>query len=115
MVNKTELDKEQEGIAKRWRARWALGHNKKKKKRGRKCIQLVSISVIEKRQSFQSGHKNSKNLFVLNISRERVVSNKVIHGDERKRLFVSIGPRNRPVSGGIGIVVGHGGVCHSRP
>jgi len=56
--------------------------------------------------SFQPRHKNSKNLFVLNISRERVVSYEVVHRDERKRWFVSIGPRNRPMSGGIRIMVG---------
>ena len=64
-------------------------------------------------QSFQPGHKNSKNLFVLNVSREWVVSYEVIHRNERKRWFVSIGPRNRLMSGRIRVVIGRS-ACWSR-
>ena len=64
---------------------WALSPQEKEEA---SAMLLVSISIIRKRLSFQSGYKNSKNLFILNTSRERVVSNKVIHRNKRRGWFV---------------------------
>ena len=69
------------------------------------AFRLVSIGrpvVLYSR----SGHKNPKGLFVLDISRERVVSYEVVHGDEGKRWFSRIRPRNGSTSNGVGVVIG---------
>jgi hypothetical protein len=73
-------------------------------------MHLVCFSR-QTRQSFEPWHKNSKDLFVLDISREWVVSYEVVHRNERERWFVSIGSRNRSMSGRIRVVRG---VCRSR-
>ena len=103
------VDKKRRGIATGYRA--PPPQEKKKK-----FIQHVPIDVIRTRQSFQPRHENSKNLFVLNIPRERMVSYEVVHWDERERWFVSVGPRNRPVSWGIRVMVGRwaGWSCFSN-
>jgi hypothetical protein len=67
------------------------------------------VGVIQTRQLFKHsrpGHKGSKDLFVLNIPWERVVSYEVVHGNQGKRWFVSIGPRNRLMPGEVGVVIG---------
>ena len=85
-------------------------HHKKRIKR--KAWGLVSIGVIQTRQSFQPWHKNSKDLFVLNIPWERVVSDEIIHRDQGQRRFFGIGPRYRPVSNGASVVV-RGWACRA--
>jgi len=81
-------------------------------KERKKALGLVSIGVIQTRQSFQPWHKNSKDLFVLNIPWERVVSDEVVHGDQGQRRFFSVGPRTRPVPSGVSVVV-RGWACHT--
>lgn len=81
---------------------------RREKKEEKAFNSLFRPAIIQTRQSFQPGHKNSKNLFVLNISRERVVSYEVVHRYEGKRRFVTIGPQSRPMSGRMRVVIGRG-------
>ena len=58
------------------------------------------------RESLEPGHKNSKDLFVLNTSREWVVGYEVVHRNKRGGRFVGVGPRDGPMTGRIGVVIG---------
>lgn len=79
----------------------------------KKGVGLVSIGVMKTRQSFQPWHKHSKDLFVLNIPWERVVSDEIIHGNQGQRGFFGIGPRNRPMPSRVSVVIG-GRACGAR-
>lgn len=102
LVNKTKLGGKRQDIMS-----WVKGvgpSNTRKKEEILPCCALTSIAP--KRPLFQPGHKNSENLFVLDVSRERMVSNKVIHRYERKGRLFRIGPRSPPVSSsGVGVVI----------
>ena len=60
------------------------------------------VGVIQTRQSFQPGHKDSKDLFVLNVSWERVVSDEVVHGNKGNGRFAGVG---RAVSNGVRVMI----------